>query len=258
MQAMYRVSGARVAYGARTVLDVDRLEIPAGRFTVVLGHNGSGKSTLMSLLARLRRPDAGSLEVDGMAVDGLSQTAFARTVSYLPQILPEAPGLDVRALCALGRYPWHGAFGRWTREDDRIVAESMAATGVAEFADALVDDLSGGERQRAWIAMALAQRATCLLLDEPVSALDIAHQVEVMELLARLNADTGSTVVAILHDVNLAARYADRIVTLKQGRVAFDGAPAELMSSERLSALFDHRFTIVPHPTDARPVAVSA
>lgn len=255
---MIRVSGLRVAFGGRTVLDIDRLDIPAGRFTAILGHNGSGKSTLMSVVARQVSAPAARVEIDGQGIEGLSQSAFARRVAFLPQFLPEAPGLAVRDLCALGRYPWHGAFGAWTSKDDRIVAESMAATGVDGFAAALVDRLSGGERQRAWIAMALAQQARCLLLDEPVSALDIHHQVEVMELLTRLNADYATSVVVVLHDVNLAARYCDHIVALKRGRVAFAGEPGSLMAPARLSHLFDHDFAVVPHPTDGRPVAVSA
>ena len=172
--------------------------------------------------------------------------------------MPEAPGLTVRDLCALGRYPWLGAFGAWTGTDDGIVAESMMATGVDGFATSLVDRLSGGERQRAWIAMALAQQARCLLLDEPVSALDIHHQVEVMELLTRLNAEYGTSVVVVLHDVNLAARYCDHIVALKRGRVAFAGGAESLMAPARLSELFDHDFAVVPHPMNGRAVAVSA
>lgn len=255
---MFRVSDLRVAFDGRTVLDIQDLTIPAGRLTVILGHNGSGKSTLVSALARQRAVSGGRVAVAGAPIEAMTQSGFARKVAYLPQNLPDAPGLDVRGLCALGRYPWRGTFGRWEAEDDRIVEEAMEATGVTAFADTLVDDLSGGERQRAWIAMALAQKSDCILLDEPVSALDIPHQVELMELLVRLNRDEDRTVVTILHDLNLAARYAGWIVVLKAGRIAFEGRPADLMAPDRLRDLFDHGFAVIPHPTDGRPVAVSA
>lgn len=254
---MYEIKDLRVSFGGRTVLDLDDLRIEPGQVTVILGQNGSGKSTLMKLLARQNRVRSGRIALKGRPLDSYRQAEFARTVAYLPQQLPDAPGLDARGLCMLGRYPWRGPFARWREDDDLIVDRCLAAMNAGMFANSLVDNLSGGERQRCWIAMALAQQADCILLDEPVSALDIAHQVEVVEHLARQNAETGIAVVAILHDVNLAARYADRIVTLKDGRIVFNGTPAELLEAERLRQLFDHPFSIIPHPLDGRPVALS-
>lgn len=254
---MYEIKDLRVRIGNRTVLDLASLKIASGKFTVILGQNGSGKSTLMKLLARQNRAMSGRLTLNGRPISSFGQSEFARTVAYLPQQLPDAPGLDGRALCRLGRYPWRGAFARWRGDDAEIVSECLTAMNVEMFADALVDNLSGGERQRCWIAMALAQKAECILLDEPVSALDVAHQVEVVEHLARQNRESGIGVVAILHDINLAARYADHIVTLKDGRLAFDGPPGELLDADRLKDLFDHPFSIVRHPVDDRPVALS-
>ncbi|MBO6560175.1 MAG: ABC transporter ATP-binding protein [Nisaea sp.] len=254
---MFRISDLRVTYGKRTVLDLERLRIAPGRFTVILGQNGSGKSTLMKVLARQHRAGSGQVLLKDKPIEQYGQSEFARTVAYLPQNLPEAPGLDTRALCTLGRYPWRGPFARWRQEDDRIVQDCLKAMNVEKFADTLVDHLSGGERQRGWIAMALAQDASCILLDEPVSALDTAHQVEVVSHLARQNRETGIGVVAILHDINLAARYADEIITLKQGRLAFHGAPEELLDGARLRELFGHPFSITRHPRDDRLVALS-
>ncbi|UUX51079.1 ABC transporter ATP-binding protein [Nisaea acidiphila] len=254
---MYEISDLRVSYGGRTVLDLEQLTIAPGRFTVILGQNGSGKSTLMKILARQQSAGSGRVLLKGRPIGEYSQAEFARTVAYLPQNLPEAPGLDTKALCRLGRYPWRGAFARWRPEDDRIVADCLKAMNVEHYAGELVDHLSGGERQRGWIAMALAQKADCVLLDEPVSALDVAHQIEVVEHLSRQNKETGIGVVAILHDINLAARYADEIVTLKQGRLAFKGASEDLLDSARLRELFGHPFSIARHPRDDRLVALS-
>jgi len=255
--AMFTLREVRARYGRRVVLDLPALEIPRGAVTVILGQNGSGKSTLMSFLARQRAPENGEIRIEGVALSGLGQANLARRIAFLPQLLPDAPGLDVRGLCRLGRYPWHGAFGRWRAADDAIVAESLAATGVDRFADALVDDLSGGERQRAWIAMALAQQAPCLLLDEPISALDTVHQVALLRLLSRLNDEDGRTIVTVLHDINLAARFADRIIALRDGRLAYDGAPEGLMTEARLREIYGHPFRLIGHPDDGRPVALS-
>lgn len=255
---MFDLTDVAVRHGARTVLQVDRLTIARDAFTVVLGHNGSGKSTLMGLLARQQAPTRGTLMLDGWPLRDYSQRDLARTVAFLPQRLPEVPGLTVRELVRLGRFPWRGALGRWRAEDEAAVVSAMDRTGVAAFAHTLVDHLSGGERQRAWIAMLLAQDAPILMLDEPISALDLAHQVEVLGLLRRLNREAGCGVVVILHDVNLAAAHADRIVALKDGRIAFDGGAAELLRPDVLSGLYGLDITLVPHPSRPVPVAVVA
>ncbi|WP_404382977.1 ABC transporter ATP-binding protein [Caenispirillum salinarum] len=255
---MYRLDDIAVRHGAREVLRVDRLKIAADAFTVILGHNGSGKSTLMGLLARQHRPGQGEIRLDGMPLSAYSARRLARRVAFLPQRLPEVPGLTVRELVRLGRFPWRGALGRWRPADEAAVADALECTGVAPFAETLVDHLSGGERQRAWIAMLLAQGSPILLLDEPTSALDLAHQVEVLALLRRLNTERGRGVVVILHDVNLAARHADRIVALKGGRIVFDGGPGALMQRDVLSGLYGIDISLVSHPARPEPVAVIA
>ena len=192
----------------------------------LVGHNGSGKSTLVKLLARQEAPTAGAIHFDGQPLGAWRDRAFARAVAYLPQHTPLAPGMLVRELVALGRYPWHGALGRFTNADRDKVAEAMALTDTARYADRFVDTLSGGERQRVWLAMLIAQDAGCLLLDEPTSALDIAHQIEVLSLVRKLSRERGVTVIVVLHEINMAARFCDEIVALREGRLVARGAPA--------------------------------
>lgn len=255
---MFDLTDIRVLRGGRTILSLDRLGFAEDQVTVILGHNGSGKSTLMGLLARQLKPDQGSVHLAGRPLADYAARDFARAVAFLPQRLPEVPGLTVRELCGLGRFPWRGALGRWRAEDDRVVTDALARTGVTSFADHAVDTLSGGERQRAWIAMLLAQQAPILMLDEPISALDPAHQVEVLSLLRDLNRETGAGIIVILHDVNLAAHYAHRVVALKGGAVAFDGTPDALMADGVLSGLYGIDVTLVDHPTRPGRVALLA
>lgn len=242
----------------RLTLALDELQLAGDQFTVILGHNGSGKSTLMNLIARQLQPDTGTLQLDGKPLASFSQREFARRVAFLPQRLPDVAGLTVRELVRLGRFPWRGLLGRWQTEDQRMIERAMAQTDVEQYADHLADTLSGGERQRAWIAMLLAQQSPLILLDEPTSALDLAHQYELMTLLRELNLATGRGIVAILHDINLTARYADRIVALKQGRVFFDGGPEELLSNPLLSQLYDIDIELIEQPGSARKIAVVA
>ncbi|WP_102958645.1 ATP-binding cassette domain-containing protein [Mangrovicella endophytica] len=253
--ALFTLNGARFAVGSREILAPLSMEIGAGRVTGLIGHNGSGKSTLIKLLARQQLPSGGSLAFAGKPLDAWSSRAFARKVAYLPQQPPSAAGMLVRELVALGRYPWHGALGRFGDEDRRAVADAMALTGTDLFADREVDTLSGGERQRAWIAMLVAQNADCLLLDEPISALDVAHQLEVLSLVQRLARDRGVSVVVVLHDINMAARFCDELIALKGGRLADRGSAAALMTPERLDAIYGVRMGIMAHPDDGSPIA---
>ena len=253
---MIEVEGVSVSHGARQVLMAERLSIARSDLTVILGHNGSGKSTLMNILARQTKPDSGAVSLDGTPLHRLSQRDLARAVAYLPQRLPNVAGLTVRELVYLGRFAWRGALGRWRSEDRDAVEEAMALTHVATYAETLVDHLSGGERQRAWVAMLLAQQSPFLLLDEPTSALDLAHQYDLMALLSSLNREEGKGVVVVLHDVNLATRYAGRIIALKRGEVAFDGSSEALLSSAVLSALYDIDIHLVDHPLAATKIAV--
>ena len=255
---MLSASDIRIQRDGRQLLRLDNLHIASDQFTVILGHNGSGKSTLMKLMARQMQPDAGHLRLDGRPLRSLSQRAFAQRVAYLPQRLPEAAGLTVRELVRQGRFPWRGLLGRWTKEDHHAIERALEQTHIAGYADHLVDTLSGGERQRAWIAMLLAQAAPLILLDEPTSALDLAHQYEVIGLLHALNRQTGRGVVAILHDVNLTSRFADRVIALKRGELFFDGTPERLLDAPLLSALYDIDITLVEQPGNARKIAVVA
>ncbi|CAM2931686.1 ABC transporter ATP-binding protein [Vibrio mytili] len=245
---MFQLSNIQVVRGGRQILGIDQLSIPTNELTVVLGHNGSGKSTLVNLLSGQMASDKGRVALNGEALSSLKTKELAKQVAFLPQKLPTSAGLSVRELVRLGRFPWRGTFGRWRKEDENIIDAAMEQTGVTPFADNLADELSGGERQRAWVAMLLAQQSPVLILDEPTSALDIHHQYQLMALLAELNQTQGCGIIVILHDLNLALRYATHIVALKQGRIAFEGK-AELLADEaRLSELYHSPIKLIDHP----------
>lgn len=239
----------------RTLLHPLSLTFPAGKVTGLIGHNGSGKSTLLKMLGRHQPPSEGDVLLDGQPLDSWSSKAFARKVAYLPQQLPPAEGMTVRELVAIGRYPWHGALGRFGAADREKVEEAIALVGLKPLAHRLVDSLSGGERQRAWIAMLVAQDSRCLLLDEPTSALDIAHQVDLLALVHRLSQQRGLTVIAVLHDINMAARYCDYLVALRGGEMIAQGTPAQLMRSETLEQIYGIPMGILPHPAGSAPVS---
>jgi iron complex transport system ATP-binding protein len=253
---MYQLDDIRVNRDGRTILQIDQLAIDPEAFTIVLGHNGSGKSTLVNLLANEFQPDTGSIQLMGQTLADYSAKKLAQQVAYLPQKLPEVAGLSVAELVQLGRYPWRGVLGRWRDEDETIIEQAMAKTGVGEFRHSLAEQLSGGERQRAWIAMLLAQQAEMLILDEPTSALDIHHQYQLMELLSELNKATGKGIIVILHDLNLALRYATAVVALKRGKVAFHGGREQLLDQQRLSDLYHTEVTLIDHPQKQHKVAV--
>ncbi|MGY0777664.1 ATP-binding cassette domain-containing protein [Azospirillum argentinense] len=256
MEPMFRLDGVRFALPGRLLLDLPSCDLFPHRVTALIGHNGSGKSTLLKILARQQPPSGGRVLFDGRPLDRWRQRALARRIGYLPQHMPAASGLLVRELVALGRYPWHGALGAFRAEDARKVEEALALTDTAPFADRLVDSLSGGERQRVWLAMLIAQDAGCLLLDEPISALDVAHQVEVLALVRRLSRERGIGVVAVLHDVNMAARFCDDIVALQGGRLIDRGPPAEIMTPTRLDAIYGVPMAVISHPDSGEPVAL--
>jgi iron-chelate-transporting ATPase len=239
----------------RTLLHPLSLTFPVGKVTGLIGHNGSGKSTLLKMLGRHQKPSDGEVRLNDRPLDSWSSKAFARQVAYLPQQLPAAEGMTVRELVAIGRYPWHGALGRFGVADRELVDEAITLVGLKPFAHRLVDSLSGGERQRAWIAMLVAQDSRCLLLDEPTSALDIAHQVDVLALIHRLSQERGLTVIAVLHDINMAARYCDHLVALRGGEMIAQGSPAEIMKSETLEHIYGIPMGILPHPAGSAPVS---
>jgi iron complex transport system ATP-binding protein len=230
--------------------------VEPGRVTMIIGANACGKSTLLSVLARLNAPLAGSVELDGVDIATLPRRRFTQTVGLLPQH-PTAPdGITVAELVSRGRYPHRGVFQRWSSADGDRVDEAMTTTGVAELADRAVGDLSGGQRQRVWIAMALAQNPEILLLDEPTTFLDLSHQIEVLDLLRALNRTQGTTVVAVLHELNLAARYADELVVMAEGRIVAHGAPGDVLTAEVVARAFGLDSMVMPDPLTGTPLVV--
>ena len=238
MSAFFEVRELAVHIGSTAILHNISLAFNEGQVTALLGHNGSGKSTLLKTLARQIPACAGEVRLEGKTAKSLGARAFARIVGYLPQHPPGTDGLTVRELVALGRYPWRGPLGRYSEKDHSLIDQAIADTDLKPFQHRSVDTLSGGERQRAWIAMLLAQQTRCLLLDEPISALDVKHQVETLRLVQRLASQRELTVIVVLHDVDLASRFCDRLVALKSGQVVADGTPAEIMDSQILESIY--------------------
>jgi iron complex transport system ATP-binding protein len=245
-----------LSYGDRTVVSELTLQIPDRAVTVIVGANACGKSTLLRGLARLLRPTAGTALLDGRAIHRLSTRDVARTLGLLPQtpVVPE--GVTVVDLVARGRHPHQGAFRRWSAEDESAVTEALAVTDTLDLAGRHVDELSGGQRQRVWLAMTLAQGTDLLLLDEPTTFLDVAHQVEVLDLLVDLNRSRGTTVVMVLHDLGLAARYADHLVAMRNGQVHAQGAPGDVVTEALVRAVFDLDSRVVLDPVSGTPLIV--
>lgn len=252
---MYEIDSVSFAVGGRTLLHPLSLTLPARRVCGLIGHNGSGKSTLLKLLARQQRPTAGSIGFAGMPLAQWDNRALARKIAYLPQQPPAAEGMTVRELVSLGRYPWHGALGRFGVTDSAKVAEAMELTDVVRFADRPVDGLSGGERQRVWLAMLVSQDSDYLLLDEPISALDIAHQIEVLSLVHTLSEKRGLGVVMVLHDINMAGRFCDDLIALKGGRLLTSGPSVDLMRSDTLEEIYGIPMGIVSRPDGGAPIS---
>ena len=241
-------------YSGKTIVDGVDLELPAGSITVIVGANACGKSTLLKTLSRLISPTSGSVVLDGKQISEIHTKELARTLGLLPQqpIAPE--GIAVADLVGRGRHPHQKLFRSWTSADDSAVAEALEATGVADLADRSVDELSGGQRQRVWIAMALAQQTDILLLDEPTTFLDIAHQIEVLDLLTDLNRTRGTTIVMVLHDLNLAIRYADTLVAVKEGKVHAMGTPSEVVTSALIEEVFGLSNHVSTDPVSGKPM----
>jgi iron complex transport system ATP-binding protein len=248
--------GVRLGYGDRTIVDDLDLEVLHGTVTAVIGPNGCGKSTLLRALGRLLAPTKGHVLLDGRRIDRMPTKEVATVLGLLPQA-PTAPeGLTVGDLVARGRHPHQAWYRQWSGDDEAAVAEALAWTGIADLAERPVDELSGGQRQRAWISMALAQGTELLLLDEPTTFLDLAHQVEVLELVDRLHTERGRTVVMVLHDLNLAARYADRLVAMRDGQIMASGTPAEVITEPLLREVFGLDARVVPDPVTGTPLVV--
>lgn len=248
-----RATGLRVGYGERTIIDGLDLTVQRGVITALIGPNASGKSTLLGTLARLLTPAAGAVLLDGRDVHAMPTRQVARRLGILPQA-PTAPdGITVAELVRRGRHP-HRRFGVRQPDDDRIVAAALLRAGVADLADRGLDTLSGGQRQRVWIAMALAQQTPVLLLDEPTSYLDIAHQVEVLDLLVDLQRDEGKTVVIVLHDLNQAAHYAQTVVVLSAGAVVAAGPPGEVITEPLIERVFGVPSRVIADPDTGSPL----
>ena len=246
----------RLAYGDRTVVDGLNLDIPSGQITTIVGANACGKSTLLRGLARLLKPAAGGVFLDGKSIHALSTREVALTLGLLPQA-PLAPeGIGVADLVGRGRYPHQGWFRQWSNEDDEAVAAALEATDILDLADRSVDDLSGGQRQRVWIAMALAQDTDLLLLDEPTTFLDVAHQIEVLDLLRDLNRRRGTTIVTVLHDLNLAARYSDHLIAIRSGMVVASGPPSQVVTENTIGSVFEMACKVIDDPVSATPMVV--
>ncbi|MFD0263752.1 ABC transporter ATP-binding protein [Kitasatospora indigofera] len=243
-------------YGDRAIATELSIGVPDGSFTVIVGPNACGKSTLLRAFARLLKPAAGRVLLDGEQIGALPAKELARRLGLLPQSSTAPDGITVADLVARGRYPHQGLFRQWSREDDRVVAESMAATDVTGLAGRFVDELSGGQRQRVWLAMAIAQQTPLLLLDEPTTFLDIAHQVEVLDLCARLHLEQGRTLVAVLHDLNQATRYATHLIAMRDGAVVAEGAPSEIVTAELVERVFDLPCQVIEDPQTGTPLVV--
>ncbi|SFN16279.1 ABC transporter ATP-binding protein [Actinomadura madurae] len=250
-------TGLTLAYDKRIITEDLDVAVPEGSFTVIVGPNACGKSTLLRALARILRPSAGTVVLDGRPIADWPAKKLARTLGLLPQSSIAPEGITVADLVARGRYPHQSLLRQWSREDERVVAESMDATGVGDLADRPVDELSGGQRQRVWIAMALAQQTPLLLLDEPTTYLDIAHQIEVLDLCARLH-EEGRTVVAVLHDLNHAARYATHMIAMRDGGIVAEGEPAAVVTSELVERVFRLPCQVIDCPETGNPLVVPA
>jgi iron complex transport system ATP-binding protein len=247
--------GLRLAYDDRVVADDLSFDVPDGELTVVIGPNACGKSTLLKALARTLKPRAGTVTLDGRPLASYRSKEVAKRLGMLPQspIAPEA--ISVRDLVGRGRFPHQGLFRQWSAADEEAVAQALVATDIVDLADRGVAELSGGQRQRAWIAMALAQQTELLLLDEPTTFLDIAHQYEVLELCARLHRE-GRTLVVVLHDLNQAARYATHLVVMKDGRIVAQGSAGDVLTADLVSDVFGLPCEIIDDPQTHTPLVV--
>ncbi|WP_136683217.1 ABC transporter ATP-binding protein [Falsirhodobacter xinxiangensis] len=251
-----QAKGIDVAYDGRRVIEGLDLTIPDGKVTAIIGPNGCGKSTLLKTLARLIRPTKGQVFLDGQDIHAAHTRDVARKLGLLPQS-PLAPeGITVADLIARGRAPWRSILGRWSPADTAARDAALSATGLEALADRPIAALSGGQRQRAWIAMTLAQDTPILLLDEPTTYLDLPHQVDLLRLLGRLNRDSGRTVVSVLHDLGLAARFSDHVIVMSAGKVLAEGPPSEVITTQTLATAFGLEAVVIPDPIANTPLVV--
>lgn len=248
--------GLSLTYSDRPIVDDLEIYIPDGKVTALVGANGSGKSTILKAMARIMKPQKGSVFLDGKSIHSQSTKEIAKQLAILPQT-PTAPdGLTVGELVSYGRFPHQRGFGTLSAKDKEVIRRSIELTNMQDFHDRPVDQLSGGQRQRAWIAMALAQETDILFLDEPTTYLDMAHQLEVLKLLVKLNANQNRTIVMVVHDLNHATRYAQHMIAIKEGTVVSEGSPAEVMNKEVLRQVFGIEADIIPDPRTGVPLCL--
>ncbi|ALV45134.1 iron-dicitrate transporter ATP-binding subunit [Arthrobacter alpinus] len=245
-----------LGYDQRVISANLNVQIPEGSFTVIVGPNACGKSTLLRALARLIKPSEGQILLDGRSVAGFPSKELARKLGLLPQSSIAPEGITVADLVARGRYPHQKLLRQWGTADEAAVVEAMASTGIEALSHRLVDELSGGQRQRVWVAMVLAQQTPVLLLDEPTTFLDIAHQIELLDLCRDLNEGSGRTLVAVLHDLNHACRYASNIIAMKDGAVVAEGAPADVVTEELVEHVFGMPCRIIEDPVSHTPLVI--
>lgn len=251
-----RAQGLTLGYGERTIVHDLALTVPTGVVTTIIGPNGCGKSTLLRALGRILKPRNGHVLLDGKAITEMRTKEVARVLGMLPQSSVAPEGITVSELVARGRHPHQSLLRQWSGDDESAVTEALESTGIADLAGRAVDELSGGQRQRVWISMALAQQTDILLLDEPTTYLDLAHAVDVLDLVDRLHAEMGRTVVMVLHDLNLAIRYSDHLVAMKDGRVVAAGAPDDVVTPELLLEVFGLASTVIEDPVSGRPMII--
>ena len=246
-----------ISYGNLDIVKDLNLDIPKGKITTIIGSNGCGKSTILKTIARIIQAKSGDIFVNNINIKEQSPKDLAKVMAVLPQS-PQAPsGLTVEELIAYGRFPHQKGFGKMRKEDEDIVTWALQSTGIEEFRERPIEALSGGQRQRAWIAMALAQQTEILILDEPTTYLDLAHQLEILKLLEELNRKQGTTIVMVIHELNNAARFADHMIGVKKGKVVCEGTAHEVMTKENLKELFNIDAEIVEDPRNNKPVCLT-
>ena len=256
---MSRLNGeqVKIGYGDTTIINNLDVEVPDGKVTSIIGPNGCGKSTLLKALSRLLSIKDGAIHLDGQSIHAQSTKEIAKKIAILPQSPEVADGLTVGELVSYGRFPHQKGFGRLTAEDKKEIDWALSVTGTSEFRHRSINDLSGGQRQRVWIAMALAQRTDIIFLDEPTTYLDICHQLEILELVQKLNKEQGCTIVMVLHDINQAIRFSDHLIAMKEGNIVANGTTQEVLTKDILEKVFNIDVVLDEDPRTGKPLLVT-
>jgi len=254
--SVFEVEKLSLGYDQKRIIENLSLSIKAGQITVLLGANGCGKSTLLKGLARLLTPQEGRVLLQGKAIAEQDTKEIAKQLGVLPQSPSAFEGITVTELVSLGRYPHQSLFQQWSSQDQQALETALAQTNLTEFADTGVDQMSGGQRQRAWIAMTLAQQTPTILLDEPTTYLDLSHQIDILNLLRKLNREHGRNIIMVLHDIDLACRYAHQLVLIKEGKVVVSGPPKDVITAQRMKDVFGLDCDIYPDPITQTPKVI--